>query len=121
MSILLKRSTAFILSDFETESFETSVKIANNRHDVSAIRITDPRDEELPNIGFTKFLDPETEKVKWINTSRKKNRVDYKAYATKKNEQLKEFFKKSNIDFVHIKTNESFIKPLIYLFKHKQR
>lgn len=121
INILKKRSTAFVLSDFESEDFQTSIKIANNRHDVTAIRVTDPRDEELPNIGFTKFLDPETEKVKWINTSRKKNRLRFKAYTLKKNEQLKDFFKKSNIDFVHIKTNESFIKPLIYLFKHKQR
>lgn len=121
INILKKRSTAFVLSDFESENFETSIKIANNRHDVTAIRITDPRDEELPNIGFTKFLDPETEIVKWVNTSRKKNRENFKAYAIKKNEQLKDFFKKSNIDFVHLKTNESFIKPLIYLFKHKQR
>lgn len=121
INIIKKRSTAFVLSDFENEKFETSIKIANNRHDVTAIRVTDPRDEELPDIGFTKFLDPETEKIKWVNTSRKKNRENFKNYAIKKNENLKDFFKKSNIDFVHIKTNESFIKPLIYLFKHKQR
>lgn len=121
INISKKRSTTFVLSDFEDDHFEKSIKIANNRHDVTAIRVIDPSDEELPNIGFAKFLDPETDEYKWINTSRKKNRIRFSEYAKLKNQILKDFFKKSNIDFVQVKTNESFIKPLVYLFKHKQR
>ena len=117
-----KKSIGFLISDFNSEKedeFEKSLKIANKRHDIVAININDKAEMELPNIGFAKLMDSETGEQRWINTSRKKTRVNFKASALKKENELKNIFRKNGIDYTTVFTGESYVKPLIELFKHR--
>ena len=66
-----KRSIAFLISDFMDEGFENAVQIANHKHDLIAIRVTDKRETEIPNIGLVRMQDAETGKIIWVDTSRK--------------------------------------------------
>lgn len=114
-----KRSVGFVISDFIDTDFENSLKIANKRHDVIALQIQDIRELEMPNIGIVKFEDKETGTQKWINTSSKKNRTQYKANALRRNGELRETFRKSGVDFCVIETHKPYTIPLMNLFKQR--
>ena len=117
-----KKSIGFLLSDFKTknkEQLEKALKITNSRHDLVAVKVKDKNEEELPNIGFVKFEDLETNKTKWVNTSSKKVRTNYKVNALKEEDEIKEMLRKSGVDFTTVETDKSYIKPLIDLFKHR--
>ena len=114
-----KRSIGFIISDFLTGDFTDELKMANRRHDVIALQIYDRRELELPKMGFVQFADPETGEVSWVNTNRKKLRDGYAANAAIHNKRIRETFKKSGVDFAKIKTGESYVTPLLNLFKNR--
>jgi uncharacterized protein (DUF58 family) len=114
-----KRCTAFILSDFLCADFEESLKIANRKHDVVALKISDRREKELPSMGLIKFIDPETNTCQWIDTSLYSVRKAYEEYWKKSGKRLNELFTKSGVDYVSIDTSEDYVKPLIALFKKR--
>lgn len=115
-----KRSIAFVISDFMTSSpLEEALKIVNKRHDLIALQVADPFEEELPNIGMVELEDPETGTSEWINTSSKKVRTEWKAAALKRDKELSTAFRKSGVDFVKLSTNKSYIIPLMNLFKKR--
>ncbi|MCE9539354.1 MAG: DUF58 domain-containing protein [Bacteroidetes bacterium] len=119
-NVIKKRSIAFVISDFITDTnFIDALKIANKKHDLVALRIYDKREMELPNIGLVKFMDAETGTMKWIDTSDKNVRVHFYAEAKKQEASLKEIFNKSGVDSADINTAESYIKPLMNLFKRR--
>ncbi len=115
-----KRCTTFVLSDFIDNKFEEALQIANNKHDVIAIRIYDPRETELPNIGLTKFRDAETGRKIWIDTSKSSTRQSYKSWYDTNEKKLRRIFLKTGVDMANIRTDEDYVKPLINLFKRRE-
>lgn len=119
-NVIKKRSIAFVISDFITDaSFIDALKIANKKHDLVALRIYDKREMELPNIGLVKFMDAETGTLKWMDTSDKNVRTHFYAEAKKQEASLKEIFNRSGVDSADINTADSYIKPLMNLFKRR--
>lgn len=116
-----KRCTAFVISDFiqKEESLENALSIANNRHDVVALRIYDERETRLPDIGMIKLKDAETGNYVWIDTSDSKARNTYRVWWKRLSAQLDNSFKKSGVDYVNISTNHDYVKSLISLFKKR--
>ncbi|PCJ85758.1 MAG: DUF58 domain-containing protein [Flavobacteriales bacterium] len=119
-NVIKKRSTAFILSDFIDTGFEDALKIANKKHDIVALRIYDQREQEIPEIGMIQFKDAETGEMRWINTSSKKVQKSFRATALQHEAKLKDIFTKSGVDYTRIATHESYIKPLMTLFKKRE-
>lgn len=119
-NVIKKRSIAFVISDFITDAnFIDALKIANKKHDLVALRIYDKREMELPNIGLVKFIDAETGTLKWMDTSDKNVRNHFYAEAKKQEASLKEIFNRSGVDSADINTADSYIKPLMNLFKRR--
>lgn len=119
-NVIKKRCTAFLLSDFiAPNNFENAMKIANRKHDLITLRLYDKAEEELPNIGLVPMLDAETNKIQWVNTSSKEAQKEYKIEALKRNDILKNTFKKSGVDTANIGTHEDYVKPLMALFKRR--
>ena len=116
-----KRCTAFIISDFlqKDPSLENALSIANNRHDVVALRIYDEREVELPNIGMIKLKDAETGNYTWVDSSDRKARAIYRKWWIDLSAQLDNSFKRSRVDYVSISTNHDYVKSLISLFKKR--
>ncbi|SMC60149.1 DUF58 domain-containing protein [Pedobacter nyackensis] len=119
-SAIKKRCTAFLISDFMSGPFENELKIANRKHDLVALRLYDIHEEEIPNLGLIPIKDEETGQVEWINTADKDVRIAFKAAALERNDKLEEQFRKSGVDFTKIGTHESYIKPLMTLFKKRE-
>lgn len=118
-NVIKKRSIAFVISDFISDSFVEALKIANKKHDIVALRIYDKREMELPDMGLVKFKDAESGELQWIDTSDKNVRVHYYAMAKKREAAIKEIFSKSGVDVADINTAEPYIKPLSNLFKRR--
>ena len=114
-----KKSTAFLISDFIDEGYEKALQIANNKHDLIAIKVFDERETELPNVGLLKLLDAETGECKWIDSSSEKVRRTYAENWRKSEEYLNGIFAKFGVDNISVNTGEDYIKPLIGLFKRR--
>ncbi len=116
-----KRCTAFVISDFiqKESNLEHALSIANNRHDVVALRIYDERETELPNIGMIKLKDAETGNYTWVDSSDRKARAIYRKWWIDLSNQLDNSFKRSRVDYVSICTNHDYVKSLISLFKKR--
>lgn len=114
-----KRCTTFIISDFIDDNFEDALKIANQKHDVVALRVYDPRETSIPDIGFVLFKDAETDEHQWINTSNKKVRQAFNQWWTKTENQINNSFTKCGVDNVAIRTDEDYVKALMSLFKKR--
>jgi len=116
-----KKSTAFILSDFiDNGDFKHALKIANKKHDLVALKVYDQRERELPNIGLVPMQDAETGVIRMIDTSNKSVREEYAQKSTSFQKEVEESFKKAGIDFTNIASGESYIKPLMNLFKKRE-
>ena len=100
------------------DGFEDALKIANKKHDMVAIRIYDNRETEMPPVGTIKLKDAETGKFMWINTN-KTVRKNYNTWNEKREQQLKEIFIKSGVDSIALRTDQSYIKPLMGFFKRR--
>lgn len=114
-----KRCTAFVISDFLAPDFSEAIKIAGNKHDIAAIRLYDDFEEELPNVGLAYFKDNETGNLKWVDTASAKVRKKYKTWWQEQYSNSTTNFKKAKVDWVDVKTNQDYVKPLIGLFKKR--
>ena len=77
--------------------------------------------EEFPNLGLIPVKDEETGELIWINTGDPKVRQAYKTDALTRNGRLAEIFKKAGVDNTDIGTHETYVKPLMTLFKKRER
>jgi uncharacterized protein (DUF58 family) len=116
-----KRCTAFVISDFiqKDPNLENALSIANNRHDVVALRIYDERETELPDIGMIKLKDAETGNYTWVDSSDRNAREIYRNWWIDLSAQLDNNFKRSRVDYVSVSTNHDYVKALISLFKKR--
>ncbi|MBE0650540.1 MAG: DUF58 domain-containing protein [Bacteroidales bacterium] len=119
-NVIKKRATVFLISDFMGNDFQKAVRIANHKHDLIAIRITDQREVALPDIGLVRVVDAETGEKMWINTGNKTVRRRYNHWAQQKTQELDIMFSKLGVDVVKINTGEDYVKPLIKLFKKRE-
>lgn len=112
-----KRCTAFILSDFITESDYTSaLTIANRKHDVVAIQVYDRRVAELPKVGLMKMLDAESGDEVYVDTSSLRVQKAHNEWWREQCSKRETVFAKSRVDSVSIRTDEDYVKSLIALF-----
>jgi uncharacterized protein (DUF58 family) len=115
-----KRCTAFIISDFMDTGFDNAIKIAGRKHDLVALRVYDKREEQLPNIGLTKIYSKETGSRKWVDTSSKTVRENYRKWWIQHDGYLNRLFLKSGVDAAHFSTDQDYVKPLVNLFKRRE-
>jgi len=118
-NVMKKKAIVFILSDFMDDSYEHSLKIAGNKHDITGIRVYDKHDEEIPNLGMVPMQDAETGAVQLINTSSKNIRNNYKANALRLLDFYKSTFKRSGSGVINTRVDEDYVKKLLGYFKHK--
>lgn len=116
-NVMNRRCTAFVLSDFiDQKDFQNALTIGNRKHDMIAIQIYDKRVAELPNIGLIKVRDAESGKEQWIDTSSAKLRNHHHQSWLDNQTRLKNYFTKSNVDSVSVRTDKDYVKALLNLF-----
>lgn len=117
-----KRCTAFLLSDMidvdkeGAPRYEDALKVAAGRHDLSVIRVYDPREEKIPAVGLVHIKDGESGESAWVNTDSKKVRDGYSRWFASMNENRRRLFNRYKIDSVDIATDQDYVKGLMALF-----
>ncbi len=120
-----KKCTAFLLSDMldvnedGSPRYEEALKVAVNRHDLSVIEVYDPRERNIPYMGFVHIKDTETGMSAWINTSSWKVRLAYENWFSNVEQTSSRLFMKYNVDKVSVALDEDYVKGLMTLFKNR--
>lgn len=118
-NMIKKRSIAFLISDLMSEKFEDALKIANNKHDMIVLRVFDEREAELPNVGLVRLKDAETGRSVLIDSGDVNVRNNYNALWKDREKYLSTLLAKSGVDTVNLRTDKSYVQPLINLFKRR--
>ena len=120
-----RRCTAFVLSDMldvdesGAPRYEEALKVAVNRHDISVIRVYDPRERTIPDVGLVHVKDSETGRGAWINTSSKSTRAAYEQWFRTASESAAKLFNRYQVDSVDTATDQDYVKNLIALFHRR--
>ena len=117
--VLNRRSVVFLVSDFQDQQLRKPLSIVNRKHDLVAILLNDPREAQLPPIGFLELEDAETGEVILVDSF---NRNVRKTLANRKymeQQQLDNLLRSLGIDNVRIQTNKPYTEPLIKFFRQR--
>ena len=119
MKVSKRRCVVFLLSDFLDKEYWDSIRCVNRKHDLIGIKIYDPFEVNLPDIGMIKVEDPETGSMFWIDTSyvpdlQKMNNENIRSFVALEKESAK-----IGLDFISISTAEDYVDPLMKFFKRR--
>ncbi|MBN2245037.1 MAG: DUF58 domain-containing protein [Candidatus Aminicenantes bacterium] len=119
--ITKRRSVVFLVSDFISSGYEKALQIANKKHDIVAITVTDPRELELPPVGFIELEDAESGEIYVLNTRDAGIRAVFSREADQNRYLREKLFKSMNVDYIDIFTHKSYIEPLIRFFRMRAK
>ena len=119
MKVSKRRCVVFLLSDFLDDKFWNSIRIANRKHDLIGIKIYDPYEINLPDIGMIKVEDPETGSMFWIDTSFEPDLKQMNNNNIKSLVDLEKESAKIGLDIISISTTEDYVDPLMKFFKRR--
>lgn len=116
-----KRSVVFVISDFLAEGYEQPLRVAARKHDVIAITITDPREEDLPRIGLLDLEDAETGERVLVDASDRRTRERFRIWAAGRRAAREALFRTHAIDNLELFTDRSYDVPLVRFFHKRAR
>jgi len=119
--VLTRRAIIFLVSDFASKDYLTPLNILGKKHDLIAIRLRDPLEQEFPNIGYVNLQDAETGQRICVNTSRRKWRKEYKKNARKLDEEIEANFRQARIDSIDVTLGEDTIDPILKFFRTREK
>ena len=117
------RSLVFILSDFiSAPGWERPLRLLNQRHEVLAIRLWDPREIELPDMGAIFVEDAETGEQLYVDTHDRKFRARFAEAARRREAALTEAFKHAGVDALSLSTNDDLVRAIVrFAAQRRQR
>ena len=123
-NVTKKHCTAFLLSDFldpgkDRTALEDALKIASGKHDLVGIRVSDPREAELPDVGIVEMKDAETGRKAWVDTSSARVREHYARVWQERSAAILSALKHHRIDTAEVSTDGDYVVELIKLFKQR--
>ena len=117
-----RRSLVFVISDFMSEpGWERPLNMLGEKHEVVAIRLLDPRETELPDVGMIVMEDAETGEQLFVDTHDAKFRKRFYEAARRREEELNESFKRAGVDMLSLSTDDDLIKAILRFAKRRQR
>jgi uncharacterized protein (DUF58 family) len=118
--VTTRSCVAFLISDFYAEGLKKPLTLANKRHDIIAVHITDPRDFELPDAGVLALNDAESGKRYLVDSSKLSVRKTYKEKADQRTKELNALLGSTGIDAIDISTSSPYVEPIIQFFKRRK-
>ena len=120
------KMVTFLISDFmdtidQAGAFKKALSIANKKHDIIAIALSDPREREMIHCGLIDCVDAETGARIVVDSTSRKVRENFKAQSIKRREQRAALFRSCAIDQIEISTGEPYIKALVKFFKQRRK
>ncbi len=119
--VLRRRSTVFLISDFLSENYEKALHVANKKHDIIAISITDPRELTLPDVGLIDLEDAETGELISIDTGSMALREGFARDVLEMQDTRETFLKSIGVDQINIVTDRSYVEPITRFFRMRAK
>ena len=122
LNSIKRRSLVFIISDFISEpGWEKPLSLLAQRHEVLAIRLYDPREVDLPDVGMVVLEDAETGEQLYVDTHDKKFRKRFNEAAQKRELELNTAFKRAGVDVLPLSTEADLVREIVRFAKHRQQ
>ena len=121
MNVSTRKSVVFLISDFLDYDYWKPLKLVNKKHDLIGIRISDPAEQKIPNLGLLKIIDPESNEECWVDTSSKKEREFSEKSIIDRWNNFNIESKKNKFDVVNVSTSQDYVEPLMRFFKKRER
>jgi len=119
--VSVRKSVCFLVSDFLAIGYEPALRVARRRHDLIPIIVGDPREWELPNVGFVELEDPETGESLTMDTGSRRLRRAYAADARARIAARDELFRRIDTPTIEVRTDRSYVEPLVRFFHRRER
>jgi uncharacterized protein (DUF58 family) len=119
--VVHRRSVVFLISDFQTPEFSKELSVTSRRHDLIAVPIIDPREEELPSVGRLTLEDAETGEQIEINTSDASVRLAFVTAVQERQVARLREFRRRRVDTISLRTNEDYVPALRAFFRNRER
>ncbi|NIR47834.1 DUF58 domain-containing protein [candidate division KSB1 bacterium] len=119
--VTTRRAVTFLVSDFISENYQKALQIANKRHDLIAITVTDPREVELPNVGFIELEDAETGEIVLFDTGDPAIRNAFVSQTSRIKAERDKLLRMMNVDTIDVRTDVSYVEPLIRFFRMRAK
>lgn len=121
MRTIKRRAVVFIISDMLDDGFEQGLRAANKRHDVITLRITDPFELALPNLGCIALADAESGDRRLFNSRSKRNRRTVSLEAADWRLKQEKMFRETKTDLIDLRCGEDPIVPLMRFFRKREK
>jgi uncharacterized protein (DUF58 family) len=122
LSAIKQRSLVFIISDFiSLPGWEKPLSLLNQKHEVLAVRLWDPREKELPDVGPIIMEDAETGEQLYVDTHDRKFRQRFKAAAEQREVELAEAFKRAGVEALSLSTEEDLVRAIVRFAKLRKQ
>jgi uncharacterized protein (DUF58 family) len=113
-NFIRRRSLIFIISDFISEpGWEVPLRLLTQRHEVLSVRLWDPREVELPDIGMVVIEDAETGEQLFVDTHDRKFRERFHQAAQKREQDINAAFKRAGVDALSLSTEDDLVKAIL--------
>lgn len=119
--VVTRRALVFLISDFLTPDFSRQLTVSAKRHDMVALHVVDPAEEELPDVGVILLEDPETGEQIEVDTSRRSISAGYARLAGERSRELGSLFGSRGVDTVQLRTDADYLPPLKNFFDRRGR
>jgi uncharacterized protein (DUF58 family) len=119
--VLRRRTIIFFLSDFFDRDYESAFKRTGRRHDLIAVRLSDPGEEELPAVGLLEVEDAETGRHLLVDTSSRQVRDEFRGRAEGRRAALRQLARAGGVDLIEVSTDGSHLDALIHFFRQRER
>ena len=116
-----RRAISFIVSDFIANDYAHMLRITNKKHDMIAISIVDPREHELPNVGFVELKDAESGERLLIDTASPLVRKEFSVLSNGQAKERTRLFRSMGVDEIVINTNKHYVEPIIRFFRVREK
>ena len=117
MRLAKRPAVAFVLSDFHATGFEASMRLAAQKHDLTAVSLTDPRELELPAAGLVRLRDAETGRDVLIDTEDRRQRQQYEQAAIQRQNDRRRMLAGLGVDEIALRTDRPYVAPLMAYFR----
>ncbi|HUT24392.1 MAG TPA: DUF58 domain-containing protein [Sumerlaeia bacterium] len=119
--VLKRRAIVFLVSDFLAPDLRDPLVRANQRHDLIAIRLSDPREEILPPVGIIELQDAETGETMLVDAASRSVRERFEESNRKRRLGLDKMFRSIGADCVAISTDADYLEPIVSFFRMRAR
>jgi uncharacterized protein (DUF58 family) len=116
-----RRSVVFLVSDFLDGSFEKALRVTNRRHDLIAVRVSDPREDEIPNLGLVEMEDAETGERILLWSRDRAFRAGFAESRKRAATALRSLFRTQGVDLIEVGTDGNYVEPLVRFFRERER